>query len=67
MSRPMAGMDVVLIDATLESAEKGKAYAAKLLAKEVEKGRRKRSRPMRVLERIQPTVDYADARRLPTS
>ena len=34
----LAGMDVVLIDSTLEQAEKGKEYAAKLLAKDVEQG-----------------------------
>ncbi len=55
----MAGMDVVLIDATLESAEKGKAYAAKSLAKEVEKGRRKQEQADAILGRIKPTVDYA--------
>ncbi len=36
----MQGMEVILIDSTAEQAEKGKAYSAKLLAKDVEKGRR---------------------------
>jgi 3-hydroxyacyl-CoA dehydrogenase/enoyl-CoA hydratase/3-hydroxybutyryl-CoA epimerase len=55
----MAGMDVVLIDSTIEAAEKGKAYSAKLLAKEVEKGRRKPEQAETILARITPTVDYS--------
>jgi 3-hydroxyacyl-CoA dehydrogenase/enoyl-CoA hydratase/3-hydroxybutyryl-CoA epimerase len=54
-----AGIDVVLIDSSLELAEKGKAYSAKLLAKEVEKGRRSPEQAAAVLARIRPTVDYA--------
>ena len=53
------GMEVVLIDSSLDLAEKGKAYSAKLLAKEVEKGRRSQEQAEAVLARIRPTVDYA--------
>ena len=63
----MAGMDVVLIDSTLELAEKGKAYSAKLLAKEVEKGRRRRSRPTPILARIHADRRLRAARRRATS
>jgi 3-hydroxyacyl-CoA dehydrogenase/enoyl-CoA hydratase/3-hydroxybutyryl-CoA epimerase len=55
----LAGMDVVLIDSSVELAEKGKAYSAKLLAKDVEKGRRTPEQVEQVLARITPTVDYA--------
>jgi 3-hydroxyacyl-CoA dehydrogenase / enoyl-CoA hydratase / 3-hydroxybutyryl-CoA epimerase len=54
----MQGMDVILIDSTVEQAEKGKAYSAKLLAKDVEKGRRTQEQADTVLARIRPTVDY---------
>jgi 3-hydroxyacyl-CoA dehydrogenase/enoyl-CoA hydratase/3-hydroxybutyryl-CoA epimerase len=56
----MQGMEVILIDATLAQAEKGKAYSAKLLAKDVEKGRRTQEQAEAVLARIKPTVDYAE-------
>jgi len=55
----MQGMEVILIDSTAEQAEKGKSYSAKLLAKDVEKGRRTREQAEAVLARIKPTVDYA--------
>ena len=55
----LAGMDVILIDSTLELAEKGKAYSTKLLAKDVEKGKRTQEQAEAVLARIVPTVDYA--------
>jgi 3-hydroxyacyl-CoA dehydrogenase / enoyl-CoA hydratase / 3-hydroxybutyryl-CoA epimerase len=55
----MQGMEVILIDSTIGQAEKGKAYSAKLLAKEVEKGRRTQEQAEAVLARIKPTVDYA--------
>jgi 3-hydroxyacyl-CoA dehydrogenase/enoyl-CoA hydratase/3-hydroxybutyryl-CoA epimerase len=55
----LAGMDVILIDSTAEQAAKGKAYSAKLLAKDVEKGRRTQEQAEAVLARIKPTVDYA--------
>src|SRR5512137_168701 len=53
------GMEVVLIDSAPELAEKGKAYSARLLAKDVERGRRTREQADAVLARIKPTVDYA--------
>ena len=54
----MAGMEVILIDSTVEQAEKGKAYSAKLLAKDVEKGRKSQDQVDAILARIKPTVDY---------
>jgi 3-hydroxyacyl-CoA dehydrogenase/enoyl-CoA hydratase/3-hydroxybutyryl-CoA epimerase len=55
----LAGMEVILIDSTVEQAERGKAYSAKLLAKDVEKGRKTQAQVDAILARIQPTVDYA--------
>jgi len=55
----LQGMEVILIDSTIEQAEKGKAYSVKLLAREVEKGRRSQEQADAVLARIKPTVDYA--------
>ncbi len=55
----LAGMEVILIDSSVEMAEKGKAYSAKLLAKDVEKGRKTREQADAILARIRPTVDYA--------
>jgi 3-hydroxyacyl-CoA dehydrogenase/enoyl-CoA hydratase/3-hydroxybutyryl-CoA epimerase len=54
----MAGMEVILIDSTVEQAEKGKAYSAKLLAKDLEKGRKTQAQVDAILARIKATVDY---------
>ncbi len=55
----LARIDVVLLDSTLELAQKGKACSAKLLAKDVEKGRRTPPEVDAILARIEPTTDYA--------
>ncbi|MFM7066243.1 MAG: 3-hydroxyacyl-CoA dehydrogenase NAD-binding domain-containing protein, partial [Gammaproteobacteria bacterium] len=55
----LAGMEVVLLDSTQAAAEKGKAYSAKLLQKEVDRGRRTEASRDAVLARITPTTDYA--------
>lgn len=55
----LAGMEVVLLDSTQAAAEKGKAYSAKLLQKEVDRGRRAEASRDAVLARIVPTTDYA--------
>jgi 3-hydroxyacyl-CoA dehydrogenase/enoyl-CoA hydratase/3-hydroxybutyryl-CoA epimerase len=54
----LAGLNVVLIDRSLEDAEKGKSYSAKLLAKQVERGRMKQDAANAVLARITPATDY---------
>ena len=54
------GMDVVLKDVSVEAAEKGKAYSAKLLAKAVERGKLTQEKADEVLARITPTDSYAD-------
>lgn len=54
----LAGLTVVLIDRTQEDAEKGKSYSAKLLAKQVERGRMKQDAADAVLARITPVTEY---------
>lgn len=54
----LAGLEVVLIDRSLEDAEKGKGYSAKLLAKQVERGRMKQDAADTVLARITPATEY---------
>ncbi|GAA0617793.1 3-hydroxyacyl-CoA dehydrogenase [Kribbella sandramycini] len=55
-----AGMEVVLKDVSLEAAEKGKAYSEKLLAKQVQKGRKTPAQVEEFLGRITPTGDPND-------
>ena len=53
-----AGIDVVLIDRDMESAERGKAHAARLMDREIDKGRATAADRQSVLTRITPAVDY---------
>nr|WP_295082134.1 3-hydroxyacyl-CoA dehydrogenase NAD-binding domain-containing protein [uncultured Roseateles sp.] len=52
------GIQVVLIDRDLEAAERGKAYAAKALAKQVQRGRMTQDKADAILARITPSTDY---------
>jgi len=54
-----AGLEVVLLDRDAATAEKGKAYSAKVLGKQVEKGQRAQAGADAVLARINPTSDFA--------
>ena len=54
----VAGLDVVLIDRTLADAERGKSHSARLLAKEMERGRMKQAMADEVLARITPATEY---------
>lgn len=56
----LAGLDVVLLDTTLESAEKGKAYGAKILDAQVAKGRLAQDKRDATLARVKATTDYAE-------
>ena len=56
----MAGIEVILKDISVESAEKGKAYSEKLLAKRVAKGRMSEEKKAAVLALIKPTADDND-------
>lgn len=52
-----SGMEVVLKDLTQEGAEKGKAYAAKVLDKAIAKGRSTEEKKTSLLSKIHPTAD----------
>lgn len=54
-----AGLDVVLLDMSLEAAEKGKAYGAKIMDAQVAKGRLDPGKRDATLARVHTTTDYA--------
>ncbi len=56
------GMEVVLKDVTLASAEKGKAYSANLLDKAVTRGKMTAQQRDEILARITPTENMLDAK-----
>jgi 3-hydroxyacyl-CoA dehydrogenase/enoyl-CoA hydratase/3-hydroxybutyryl-CoA epimerase len=55
-----AGIDVVLIDQSLEAAEKGKAHSHKLISDQINRGRAKSADRDALLARITPSADYGD-------
>ncbi|MFH8746422.1 3-hydroxyacyl-CoA dehydrogenase NAD-binding domain-containing protein [Streptomyces rimosus] len=55
-----AGIEVVLKDVTPEAAEKGKAYAERLLAKALSRGRTTEAKRDELLARIRPTAEARD-------
>ncbi len=55
-----AGIEVVLLDTAIESAEKGKAYSRALLEKAISRGRSTQEKADALLGLITPTTDYAD-------
>jgi 3-hydroxyacyl-CoA dehydrogenase/enoyl-CoA hydratase/3-hydroxybutyryl-CoA epimerase len=57
-----SGMEVILKDVSLESAQKGKAYSEKLLDKAVSRGKMTREAADEVLARITATDNPADAK-----
>lgn len=57
-----AGIEVVLIDTSQESAEAGKAKAASGYAREVKAGRCDQAKADAQLARIHPSADYGDLR-----
>ncbi|MEJ6011029.1 3-hydroxyacyl-CoA dehydrogenase NAD-binding domain-containing protein [Novosphingobium aquae] len=54
-----AGIDVVLIDRDVATAEKGKGYSAKVFGKLVAKGTMTQDKADAILARITPTDDFA--------
>ena len=56
------GLSVVLKDLSLDAAEKGKAYSAKLLDKEVQRGRKTVADTEEILRQIVPTEKDEDLR-----
>jgi len=55
-----AGMEVVLLDTSIDNAEHGKAYSANLLKKAIERKRSTEAKAEGLLSRIKPTTDYND-------
>ncbi len=55
-----AGMEVVLIDRSIEEAEKGKAYSTKLLDGQIAKGRSTADKKEKLLSLIKPSTNYED-------
>ncbi|WP_020650882.1 3-hydroxyacyl-CoA dehydrogenase NAD-binding domain-containing protein [Solimonas variicoloris] len=55
-----AGIEVVLLDTTLDNAERGKAYSAGLLDQAIKKGRLTAQGKDERLARIKPTAAYED-------
>ncbi len=58
----MAGVESILIDTTIEAAEKGKDYARKLVEKRVARGQMTQERADGVLALIKPTTSYDDVK-----
>jgi 3-hydroxyacyl-CoA dehydrogenase/enoyl-CoA hydratase/3-hydroxybutyryl-CoA epimerase len=55
-----AGMNVVLLDTSIENAERGKAYSEGLLKKALERGRTTQEKADALLSLIHPTTSYHD-------
>jgi len=55
----VVGIEVVLKDISLEAAEKGKAYTAKLMDKQIKRGRKTEADKVATLALITATEDYA--------
>jgi 3-hydroxyacyl-CoA dehydrogenase/enoyl-CoA hydratase/3-hydroxybutyryl-CoA epimerase len=55
-----AGIEVVLLDTDLANAERGKQHSAELMDKRILKGRATSKERQELLDRIHPTVDFAD-------
>ena len=54
------GIEVVLLDSTIELAEKGRQYSVKVLQKSLERGKTTQEKMDAQLARIKPTTDYAE-------
>jgi len=54
------GIDVVLKDISIEAAQAGKAYSAKLLDKQIKRGRKTEADKEALLARITASEDYSD-------
>ena len=55
----MAGIEVVLIDAAQDAADRGKSYSEGLLDKAIKRGKGTEAKKTEVLARITATTDYA--------
>jgi len=55
-----AGIEVVLLDTSIDHAEHGKAYSQGLLKKAIKRGRSTEEKSGALLDLIKPTTEYAD-------
>ncbi|MEO1568050.1 MAG: 3-hydroxyacyl-CoA dehydrogenase NAD-binding domain-containing protein [Pseudomonadota bacterium] len=55
-----AGIETVLVDVSVENAEKGKDYSRKLVEKQVSRGKMSQEKGDALLARIHPTDNYDD-------
>lgn len=55
-----AGIDVVLLDSSIDNAERGKNYSATLLDKAIRRGQQTAANMEALLNRITPTADFND-------
>lgn len=55
-----AGIEVVLLDTSIEGAEKGKNYSTKLLDKAISRGRSTAEKKQALLDKIKTTTAYED-------
>jgi 3-hydroxyacyl-CoA dehydrogenase/enoyl-CoA hydratase/3-hydroxybutyryl-CoA epimerase len=55
-----AGIEVALLDISLEAAEKGKDYSRKILDEAISRGKLTDAKRDEILARITPTAEYAD-------
>lgn len=58
----MAGIETILLDTTIEGAEKGKAYSKKLLDKRVSRGQMTQEKADATLALIKTTTSYDDVK-----
>lgn len=56
----LAGIDVVLIDTTVEKANAGRDHAAQIIDRQIEKGRSTPEKKAEVLSRIHPAADFSE-------
>jgi len=57
-----AGIETMLVDISMENAEKGKGYAKAILDKQVSRGRMRQDKADAILARIHPTDSYDDVK-----
>ena len=55
-----AGIEVILLDTSLDNADKGKQYSQKLLDKAISRGRSTEAKKSALLDHITTTTSYAD-------
>jgi 3-hydroxyacyl-CoA dehydrogenase / enoyl-CoA hydratase / 3-hydroxybutyryl-CoA epimerase len=55
-----AGVETVLIDVSMEAAEKGKAYSKRIVDKDISRGKTTKEKGEALLALIKPSTDYND-------